>query len=333
MVPFLSSAHATLKVLRLSNNGMGPEGGSVIASALIASAQAAQKAGSAPALERVVCGRNRLENGSAEAWAEAFSLHAASLREVRLYQNGIRMQGIAALAKGLAPCFQLQILDLQDNTATQLGSRAIAAHLPRWPALTELNLSDCLLRSKGARRLLSVLAAGSHASLAVLKLQSNEIDATAVEELVKGVKAGSLKALKTIELNGNRVSEEDAVVVALVAALADVNEVEDGLDELDDVEEVGSDEEAEESDEAGESSEDELGKLSFLAYLKALTRFDSQRRSARRAGRAEIKRQRGGGGRPGGGPVGRASHEVDPRPNHGMACNTQRKPMTFLVVL
>lgn len=45
-------------------------------------------------------------------------------------QNGIRMEGIAAIVKGLRANPDLAVLDLQDNTATERGSRAIAASLP-----------------------------------------------------------------------------------------------------------------------------------------------------------------------------------------------------------
>lgn len=74
-------------------------------------------------------GRNRLENGSSQAFADAFAA-LGSLVEVRMPQNGIRMEGIEAIVKGLRANPDLETLDLQDNTATEKGSRAIAASLP-----------------------------------------------------------------------------------------------------------------------------------------------------------------------------------------------------------
>lgn len=74
-------------------------------------------------------GRNRLENGSSEAFAEAFAA-LGTLEEVRMPQNGIRMEGIEAIVGGLRENPSLQWLDLQDNTATEKGSRAIAKSLP-----------------------------------------------------------------------------------------------------------------------------------------------------------------------------------------------------------
>lgn len=40
------------------------------------------------------------------------------------------MEGIEAIVKGLRKNPNLRVLDLQDNTATERGSRAIAAALP-----------------------------------------------------------------------------------------------------------------------------------------------------------------------------------------------------------
>lgn len=45
-------------------------------------------------------------------------------------QNGIRMEGIEAIVRGLSGNGDLEYLDLQDNTATERGSRAIARSLP-----------------------------------------------------------------------------------------------------------------------------------------------------------------------------------------------------------
>lgn len=144
----LLSSHPGLQVLKLNNNGMGPTGGATIAGALLANAQKAKAEGRKPALRTIICGssplplgsrtklnewriagRNRLENGSAQAFADAFAA-LGSLEEVRMPQNGIRMEGIEAIVKGLRKNPNLKVLDLQDNTATERGSRAIAAALP-----------------------------------------------------------------------------------------------------------------------------------------------------------------------------------------------------------
>lgn len=238
MVPYLSSSYKTLRVLKLNNNGLGPEGGQVIAEALYASAHAAKDAGVQPKLEVIICGRNRLQSESAPYWGKAFSEFGPSIREIRMFQNGIRMEGIQAIALGLRPCTGLQRLDLQDNTATEKGSRAIASSLKSWKELVELNLSDCLLRPKGGMRIMEELGKGYNTELKELKVQSDELDDRSVELLTKAV-TSCLKKLDTIEWNGNRSDPEDAALQGLKAAL-EANGFEDALDEIDDIEEVSS---------------------------------------------------------------------------------------------
>jgi hypothetical protein len=75
-------------------------------------------------LRTIICDRDRLEDSSAPAWAEAFAVHG-TLVEVglRMPQNGcIRMAGSVALAEGLgAKNAALEVLDLRDNTFSQPG--------------------------------------------------------------------------------------------------------------------------------------------------------------------------------------------------------------------
>ncbi|KAG8752498.1 hypothetical protein FRC11_008299, partial [Ceratobasidium sp. 423] len=175
MVPFLTH-NRHFQVFKLNNNGLGVAGGEIIANALLANAEAAKAAGIHPTpLRTVICGRNRLENGSAPFWAKAFAAHGG-LTEVRMPQNGIRMEGIAEISKGLAKCPSLQILDLQDNTCTESGSRAVAEALKSWPNLRTLNLSDCLLSPKGGISLATALKEGRCPKLETLKVQYGEWD-------------------------------------------------------------------------------------------------------------------------------------------------------------
>ncbi|KAM0756441.1 putative Ran GTPase activator [Meredithblackwellia eburnea MCA 4105] len=249
----LISSHVGLKVLKLNNNGMGPAGGTEIANALLANANKAKKEGRKPNLQTIICGRNRLENGSAPFFAAAFAA-LGSLVEVRMPQNGIRMEGIEAIAKGLRKNPDLEILDLQDNTATERGSRAIAGALSFWPKLHTLNLSDCLLRPRGGLSIMRSLSSGSNPKLATLKLQSNELDPVAVTELSVAIKL-HLPLLVALELNGNYgESEEDECYVAVKEALEKWDHG-DALDELDELEERDEEEEEEEEEEI--ESEDE----------------------------------------------------------------------------
>ncbi|WVW84668.1 hypothetical protein I302_106702 [Kwoniella bestiolae CBS 10118] len=255
MVPFLEN-NTHFSIFKLNNNGLGPIGGSIIAKALIKNGEKCQKEGKELNLRVLVCGRNRLENGSSSDWKEAFSLHKG-LREVKMPQNGIRMEGIKNLSEGLSHCKELEVLDLQDNTATKVGTRAIVQHLSSWKNLRQLNLSDCLLGKSGGIGLMTSLSNGTNPSLEVLKLQYNELDKTAVEILSVAI-TQHLKGLRELELNGNRFAEDDECVEGLKKALESWGN-EDALDELDDMEEPesGEEEEASEEDEAESEEEEE----------------------------------------------------------------------------
>lgn len=251
MVPFLEN-NAVFQVFKLNNNGMGPTGGTIVANALHENAVRGEAAGRESQLRVLACGRNRLENGSAPAWAKAFEAHGL-LREVRMPQNDIRMEGIDAIAKGLAACPTLEVLDLQDNTATRSGTRAIVRQLTKWPQLREINLSDCLVGKAGGIALATSLGAGSNPKLQTLKLQYGEFDKRTIELLAVAI-TQHLKELTTLEINGNQADPEDECIEKLRQALG-VHGHEDALDELDDMEEPESEEEEDESDE--EASEDE----------------------------------------------------------------------------
>ncbi|ATY62445.1 ran GTPase activating protein 1 [Cordyceps militaris CM01] len=258
LVAFLA-AHVPLQHLYLNNNGLGPHAGILIADALSslhAKKEAARAAGqTVPDLETVICGRNRLENGSMTAWAKTYRLHS-KLRVVKMVQNGIRQEGISHLLReGLLHATDLQALDLQDNTFTLRGSQALAAVAPKWASLRELAVGDCLLGGKGAVLVAAALAQGKNAKLETLRLQFNDMTPAGVEGFAKAAK--NLPALKRIELNGNKFEEEDASVTVLQELLEERKEavggdliVEDewGVDELDELEGFDSDEEEEEEE-------------------------------------------------------------------------------------
>jgi Ran GTPase-activating protein 1 len=257
-----------LQHLYLNNNGLGPHAGILIADALSelhAKKEEARKAGQqVPDLETVICGRNRLENGSMTAWAKTFSLHNR-IKEIKMVQNGIRQEGIAhLLSEGLNHDALLEVLDLQDNTFTLLGARALAQVVRGWPQLIELGVGDSLLGAKGGVRLAEALAKGHNTKLQILRLQYNEITAAGVKALAEAAKA--LPALKKLELNGNKFAEDDESIIALQDLFEARKEeqagdvvVEDdwGLDSLSDLEEESEGEEEEEEEEEEEVVEPE----------------------------------------------------------------------------
>ncbi|KAL2212557.1 RNI-like protein [Sarocladium strictum] len=263
LVAFLAE-HVPLQHLYLNNNGLGPHAGILVADALSelhAKKEAARKEGkTVPDLETVICGRNRLENGSMTAWAKTYSLHN-KVQVIKMVQNGIRQEGIShLLSEGLNSATELRVLDLQDNTFTLMGAKALAKVVPEWANLVELGVGDSLLGAKGGIRVAKALAQGKNTKLETLRLQYNEITAPGLKGFAEAAK-DSLPALKRIEINGNKLEEEDQSIVALQELLESrkeekagdvVNEDEWGVDSLSDLEEEDSDDEEEEDD-----SEDE----------------------------------------------------------------------------
>ena len=253
LVKFLERATA-LRHLILNNNGLGPEAGTLIANSLARLADAKRKAEDpehqAP-LETIVCGRNRLENGSMAAWAKALEAHGKGLREIRMVQNGIRQEGIQLLLReGLRHCEQLRTLDLQDNTFTWVGARAMKEVVAQWKEIRELGLSDSLLSARGMVLVCEGMRAAGCEKLEVLRLQYNEIDTKGLRALIAAVRADALPALRRVELNGNVLAEEDPGIDELREILqgrrdeAGKEEADEddqwGLDELDELEEPDS---------------------------------------------------------------------------------------------
>ena len=196
------------------------------------------------------------------AWAKAYAAHRG-VREVKMVQNGIRQEGITHLLKdGLSHASQLRVLDLQDNTFTALGARALSDVVGGWTQLQELGVGDCLLGARGGVILSKALQEGNNAKLEVLRLQFNEIDAKGVKRLADAHE--KLPTLRRVELNGNRFSEDDEGVEKLREILEARKEKADGvgeddeeywgLDELDELEDE-SDEEEEEGAESGDEEE------------------------------------------------------------------------------
>ncbi|KAK3956310.1 hypothetical protein QBC32DRAFT_148523 [Pseudoneurospora amorphoporcata] len=270
LVAFLA-AHVPLQHLYLNNNGLGPHAGILIADALSelhAKKEEARKQGQdVPYLETVICGRNRLENGSMTAWAKTFRLHN-KVKQIKMVQNGIRQEGIShLLSEGLNHASELQILDLQDNTFTLKGAKALAKVTPGWTDLIELGIGDSLLSAKGGVLLSEALLKGKNKKLEILRLQYNEITAPGVKGLAQAAKE-ALPALKKIELNGNKFTEDDEAIIALQELFEErkeqlggdvVAEDEWGLDSLSDLEE--EEEEEEEESEEEEDVEERAEKL------------------------------------------------------------------------
>ncbi|RMZ79406.1 hypothetical protein DV738_g3277, partial [Chaetothyriales sp. CBS 135597] len=223
LVDFLSK-HTPLKHLILNNNGMGPIAGTAIAEALSTLAEkkaASRKEGKeVPLLESIVCGRNRLENGSMAAWARAYEAHKSGIKSVKMTQNGIRPEGISHLIlAGLSKCTNLEVFDLQDNTFTFAASTVLSKALLGWPKLKELGLSDDYLGGRGSVKVFQALESGKNKDVEILRLEYNDITPTGLQSLVKATKHG-LPQLRRIELNGNKFDDDDSAIEELSEILS-----------------------------------------------------------------------------------------------------------------
>ncbi|CCX34861.1 hypothetical protein FPQ18DRAFT_129118 [Pyronema domesticum] len=246
-----------LRHLLLNNNGLGPAGGAIVANSIKDLAVLKASDPSLPPLETIVCGRNRLENGSMEAWAAAYAAHK-TLKTVKMVQNGIRPEGIQILLRdGLLYCQDLLHLDLQDNTFTELGSSALAIAVEGWTKLEVLGVADCLLSARGGLLLGEALQKGANPDLTKLSLQYNEIDIVGAKAIKNAVVAG-LSKLEVLELNGNKFSEEDPLVEELRELFEERGF--EGLDSLSDMEEDSEDED-EDYDESDKDDEDDEKKV------------------------------------------------------------------------
>lgn len=222
LVEFLSK-HTPLQNLVLNNNGMGPIAGTSIANALTSLAarkrEARREGREVPDLESIVCGRNRLENGSMGAWAKAYEAHKSGIKSVKMTQNGIRQEGVSHLLRsGLSHCKDLEVLDMQDNTFTIIGAGALSEAVANWTKLKELGVGDDLLGARGSIKVFEALAKGDTKSIEVLRLQYNDINSQGVESLLQAAKDGMPK-LRRVELNGNKFSEDNLSVEALAELL------------------------------------------------------------------------------------------------------------------
>lgn len=247
-----------LRHLLLNNNGLGPEGGSIVANAIkeLAALKATDLA--FPPLETVVCGRNRLENGSMEAWAAAYAAHK-TLKTVKMVQNGIRQEGIDCLLReGLSKCAGLETVDLQDNTFTRVGATALATVVTGWTKLKELAVGDCLLSARGGVLLAEALGQGKNSKIITLRLQFNDIGSRGITALKTAVKI-ALPSLKLLELNGNKFSEDDGAIGQIRKIFEDRGFGE--LDELDELDSESEDEEEKKEDVIKISEEGEEQKV------------------------------------------------------------------------
>jgi Ran GTPase-activating protein 1 len=131
------------------------------------------------------------------------------------------MDGAEELARGLAACPELQIVNFQDNAFIDVdmddeGRKAVRAWAEAvktsWPKLRYLDLSDCML-SNGEGEVPPILDAFNDPNtknlqnLQELRLQNNNLDAKSYEILAQAVP--KLTTLKRLDLQDNDDVEDD----------------------------------------------------------------------------------------------------------------------------
>jgi Ran GTPase-activating protein 1 len=123
-----------------------------------------------------------------------------------------------------------------------------------------------LLSAKGGVVVANALAKGGNKKLEILRLQYNDITTKGLEAFTKAAKE-ALPALKKIELNGNKFSEDQQSIMELKELLEERKEklagdivMEDdwGLDSLSDLEDESEEEEEEEEEEEAEELRERL---------------------------------------------------------------------------
>jgi Ran GTPase-activating protein (RanGAP) involved in mRNA processing and transport len=166
---------------------------------------------------------------------------------------------------GLKHAKKLEVLNLYDNTFTDACVSAFTKQVPRWPELVELDLSDTVLRDRGAYLLGLALEKGKNGKLRTLRLQGNEIKSRGIAKL-SGAVVGNAAALQRIELDRNQFDEENESVQALKELLDErksrceddeVDEEAWGLDEFEEPESESEPESDEEEPELEPDSEEE----------------------------------------------------------------------------
>eukprot|EP01134_Creolimax_fragrantissima_P007981 CFRG7981T1 len=215
----LVSNNVHIQELRFVNNGLGVEGGRIMAESIKSAAENAEAKGLEYELKVFRAGRNRLENEGATALAYAFK-RCPHLKEVALPQNGINHPGITALFKGFEGK-SLEILDLNDNTFTYSGAQSAAAALPSMPMLTSIDFGDCLLTSDGVLAVCEAMESSVNQHLKTINLSFNEADTYDAADAISQMVAAHPK-LESVDVHGN---DMDRAMLDLILETSECHDI------------------------------------------------------------------------------------------------------------
>ncbi|XP_065684825.1 ran GTPase-activating protein 1 isoform X3 [Hydra vulgaris] len=213
-----SEACYNLKTLKLNNNGLGIGGGKILADAFITCHNSSKLTRTPFALKVFISGRNRLENEGAKALSEAF-----------------------------------KIININDNTCTESGAKALAKCIPSLLNLETLNVGDCLLKDSGALALAGALNA-KMTNLKEIILSFNEIRRDGGLAIAKSM--ANKEALQMLNLDGNQLGDSIKEIKRLMTDIGNVQ----ALGSFEDNEEPDDDEDekSRESDISGEDTDEDI---------------------------------------------------------------------------
>lgn len=124
---------SSLRVLLINNCGLGIDGVSTISNSL--------KKGT-PNLEVWAMSRNRAENPGAIKIGDAIT-SLKKLKEIHVFQNVIRLEGMVAILSSLQGCEDLEVVDISDNYLKEQAAKEMGVLIQKCKKLKALNLSDC----------------------------------------------------------------------------------------------------------------------------------------------------------------------------------------------
>ena len=184
-----------------------------------------------------------------------------SVEVLVLPQNGIKNDGIVALAAAVTASKNLVVLNLNDNTFKRESSLAIAKALQNTCKLEVLDLGDCLVGTAGFVAIGASLGAPTHTALKKVDLSFNDIGTksaalqgsdpqAAATDAITGMCSGQA-GLESLTLDGNMLSEESVAAISAAVTAAT------GKDDAGDIIVLEDLEEPESEDEDGDNDDDD----------------------------------------------------------------------------
>eukprot|EP00347_Sterkiella_histriomuscorum_P011821 403370974 len=199
---FLLKEMASLKVLKVTNCGLGPEGGEMIANAL--------KENLDLKLVQFSAGRDRLENKGITALASVFK-EMKSLEVIEVPQNGIKKDGMLALLTALKENAEtLKEIHVHDNWVKGEAADRLAELIYKAKTLQKLNISDSDMGTNAAYLVIRALHDSSavRESLTEFYCNFNEITSANINKQVLEMLLRDFPNLKYVEYRGNTLGRK-----------------------------------------------------------------------------------------------------------------------------